>query len=146
MKFFDDGLPISDITVMVQREVADRLCAQVGDRSGSAVTVAVNYYAQAEKQFNVSRGSFMPSPNVDSAVIKLTLRDKPAVDVDKDKFFKLVKSAFAQRRKTVLNSVSSGMGIPKEQVSLALESSGLSPTVRAEQLTMDEFATLCSNL
>ncbi len=147
MMLLESHLPIESVTVMVQREAADRLCADVGSRDAGAVTVAVDYYAKAQKLFNVSRGSFMPSPNVDSAVIKLDIRDEPAVKVeDEQKFFRLVKSAFGQRRKTAVNSISSGMGIPKEQVSAALERAGFDKNVRAEIFTMNDFMRLCKEL
>ena len=92
MKLLEDRLPITSITVMVQKEAADRLCAEVGTRASGAITVAVNYFAVAQKLFTVSRGSFMPSPNVDSAVIKLTVRDNPDIAVDEEFFFKMVNS------------------------------------------------------
>ena len=132
---------------MVQKEAGDRLCARVGSRESGAVTVAVNYYAEAKKLFDVSRGSFFPSPKVDSCVIQLDLTKKGDYKVtDESVFFKMVKSAFSQRRKTILNSVSSGMGIEKEKLALAIEKSGLSPTARAEALTMEELVTLSNNI
>lgn len=147
MTLLEAHLPIDSITVMVQREAADRLCAEVGSRDAGAVTVAVNYYAKAQKLFNVSRGAFMPSPNVDSAVIKLDMRDEPPVEVDDEKkFFRLVKSAFGQRRKTAANSISSGMGLPKDIVISALESGGFDKSVRAESFTMDDFCKLAKLL
>lgn len=147
MTLLEAHLPIDSITVMVQREAADRLCAEVGSRDAGAVTVAVNYYAKAQKLFNVSRGAFMPSPNVDSAVIKLDMRDEPPVEVDDEKkFFRLVKSAFGQRRKTAANSISSGMGLPKDTVISALESGGFDKSVRAESFTMDDFCKLAKLL
>lgn len=147
MTLLEAHLPIDSITVMVQREAADRLCAEVGSRDAGAVTVAVNYYAKAQKLFNVSRGAFMPSPNVDSAVIKLDMREEPPVEVDDEKkFFRLVKSAFGQRRKTAANSISSGMGLPKDTVISALESGGFDKSVRAESFTMDDFCKLAELL
>lgn len=147
MMLLESHLPIESITVMVQREAADRLCAEVGSRDAGAVTVAVDYYAKAEKLFNVSRGAFMPSPNVDSSVIKLELRDEPPVKVDDEKkFFRLVKSAFGQRRKTASNSISSGMGIPKDQVISALERAGFDKSVRAESFTMEDFLKVSNEL
>ena len=147
MLLLESKLPIESITVMVQSEAADRLCANVGSRQAGAVTIAVDYYAQAHTLFDVSRESFMPSPKVDSKVIQLNVRKKPAIDVSNEtKFFKMVKSAFAQRRKTALNAISSGMGLPKEHVANALKLSELEPNVRAEKLTMIELATLCENL
>ena len=147
MRLLEEKLPFKKIVVMVQREAGDRLCARVGSRESGAVTVAVNYYAKARKLFDVSRGSFMPSPNVDSCVIELDLTKKGNYQVTDEKvFFKMVKSAFAQRRKTILNSVSSGMGIPKEKIAIAIEKSGLSATARAEALTMEELVTLSNNI
>ena len=143
----ESRLPIKAVTVMIQKEAADRLCTPVGSRDSGAITVCTNYYAQVKQLFNVSRGSFMPAPNVDSTVIRLDIRENPAVKVsDEKKFFKMVKAAFAQRRKTALNSISSGMGLSKTQVADALRASGLDENVRAEKLTMEELATLCENL
>ena len=147
MRLLEEKLPFNKIIVMVQKEAADRLCAKVGTRESGAVTVAVNYYAQARKLFDVSRGSFMPSPKVDSCVIELDLTKKGDYKVtDEALFFKMVKSAFAQRRKTILNSLSSGMGIEKEKITLAVENAGLSLTARAEALTMDELVTLSNKI
>ena len=143
----ESRLPIKAVTVMIQKEAADRLCTPVGSRDSGAITVCTNYYAEVKQLFNVSRGSFMPAPNVDSTVIRLDIREYPAVEVsDEKKFFKMVKAAFAQRRKTALNSISSGMGLSNTQVADALRASGLEENVRAEKLTMDELATLCENL
>ena len=143
----ESRLPIKAVTVMIQKEAADRLCTPVGSRDSGAITVCTNYYAEVRQLFNVSRGSFMPAPNVDSTVIRLDIREYPAVTVsDEKKFFRMVKAAFAQRRKTALNSISSGMGISKTQVAEALAASGLDENVRAEKLTMQELATLCENL
>lgn len=147
MRLLEEKLPFNKIIVMVQKEAGDRLCAKVGTRESGAVTVAVNYYAEAKKLFDVSRGSFFPSPKVDSCVIQLDLTKKGTYRVTDEKlFFKMVKSAFAQRRKTILNSVSSGMGIGKDKLLLAIEMSGLSPTARAEVLTMDELVTLSNKI
>lgn len=147
MRLLEEKLPFSKIVVMVQKEAADRLCAKVGSRESGAVTVAVNYYAQTKKLFDVSRGSFMPSPKVDSCVIELDLTKKGNYQVTDEKvFFKMVKSAFAQRRKTILNSVASGMGLEKEKLALAIENAGLSPTARAEALTMEELVTLSNKI
>lgn len=147
MMLLESKLPIESVTVMVQREAADRLCAEVGSRNAGAVTVAVNYYAEAEKLFNVSRGAFMPSPNVDSAVIRLTLRKSPPLEVsDEKRFFSVVKAAFGQRRKTASNSISAGTGVPKAQVIGALERAGFSPNVRAESFSMEDFEKLSREL
>ena len=147
MRLLEEKLPFKKIIVMVQKEAGDRLCAKVGTRESGAVTVAVNYYAKARKLFDVSRGSFMPSPNVDSCVIELDLTQKGDYNVlDEKLFFKMIKSAFAQRRKTILNSISSGMGIDKAKLSQAIESAGLSQTARAEALTMEELTNLSNKI
>ncbi|MEG2611038.1 MAG: 16S rRNA (adenine(1518)-N(6)/adenine(1519)-N(6))-dimethyltransferase RsmA [Oscillospiraceae bacterium] len=147
MLLLESRIPVESITVMVQSEAADRLCAKVGSRQAGAVTIAVDYYAQAYKLFDVSRGSFMPAPKVDSKVIKLDVRKEAEIKLtDEVKFFKMVKAAFAQRRKTALNAISSGMGLAKGDVSKAIESSGLDVNVRAEKLSMQQLATLCENL
>ncbi len=143
----EEKLPIKAITVMIQKEAADRLSSPVGSRDSGAITVCTNYYAEVKHLFNVSRGSFMPPPNVDSTVIKLQIRPEPAVKVsDEKKFFRMVKAAFAQRRKTAVNSIASGMGLSKNQVAEALQKSGLDVNVRAEKLTMEELAALSENL
>lgn len=147
MRLLESHLPINTIAVMVQKEAADRLCAAVGSRAAGAVTVAVNFYAEAEMLFGVPRGSFMPPPNVDSAVIKLTLRDKPPVEViDEKLFFKLVKACFAQRRKILLNTVCNTMNISKDDFRAALTTAGVSETVRGETLTMEQLAALTNAL
>ena len=147
MRLLEEKLPFNKIIVMVQKEAGDRLCAKVGTRESGAVTVAVNYYAKARKLFDVSRGSFMPSPNVDSCVIELDLTQKGNYNVKDEKlFFKMIKSAFAQRRKTILNSISSGMGIDKAKLSQAIENAGLSQTARAEALTMEELTDLSNKI
>lgn len=145
MKLLEDKLPISALTVMVQKEAADRLCAKVGSRESGAVTVAVNYYSEAQKLFGVSRGSFMPAPNVDSAVIRLDVSKEPRIEVEDEKlFFRMVKAAFGQRRKTISNSVVSGLGLSKESFRAACEEAGVSPTARAEALTMEELGRLAN--
>lgn len=143
MLLLESRLPIKSITVMVQKEAADRLCAEVGSRDGGAVTVAVNYYAESEKLFFVPRDSFLPPPKVNSEVIQLTVRKTPLVEVkSEENFFKVVKASFLQRRKTAENSISSGLGLKKDVVAAALEEAGLSKTIRAEKMTMEDFAKL----
>ena len=143
----ESKLPIDAVTVMIQKEAADRLCTPVGSRDSGAITVCTNYYSVPQTLFNVSRGSFMPAPNVDSTVIRLDIRKEPAVKVeDEKKFFKMVKAAFAQRRKTALNSISSGMSLSKDTVSAAITAAGLDINVRAEKLSMQQLADICDNL
>ena len=147
MMLLESKLPITNITVMVQKEAAERLCAKVGTREAGAVTVAVSYYADAEILFQVGRNSFMPPPNVDSAVIKLNILNEPKVKVDDEKkFFSIVKACFAQRRKTLVNTVSNTTSYSKEAIKNALKSMDLSETVRAEQLTIEQLAELSNNL
>lgn len=147
MRLLEERLPISSLTVMVQKEAARRICAQPGTRECGAVTAAVHYYAEPEILFEVSRGSFLPAPNVDSSVIRLTLREQPAVQIKSEaRFFALVKAAFGQRRKTLQNAVSAGMGLSKDVVGAALDATGLDRRIRAEQLTLEEFARLSDEL
>lgn len=143
MMLLESNLPIDEIVVMVQKEAGERLCAEVGSRQAGAVTVAVNYFAESEMLFEVPRECFMPSPKVDSIVIRLQIRKEKELDVkDEKRFFTIVKCGFAQRRKTLLNSLSNSMGISKEKVRSALEAAGLDENIRAEKLTMADFAAL----
>ena len=147
MKLLEDRLPITSITVMVQKEAAERLCAQPGTRECGAVSAAVQYYAEPEILFEVSRGSFMPAPNVDSAVIQLRIRKEPPVDVhDEALFFRVIRAAFAQRRKTAVNSISNTLHMSKQQVTDAFEQAGVRANSRAEALTLPEFAAVVNQL
>ena len=143
MSLLEQRLPIGSVTVMVQKEAAVRLCAEVGTRDAGAVTVAVSYFAESEILFYVNRDSFVPAPNVDSAVIKLNIRSCPPVSVNDEKaFFALVKACFAQRRKTLVNTVSNTLNIDKEILKSCLNELSLSPTARGEELTMEQLAKL----
>ncbi|MCR5150444.1 MAG: 16S rRNA (adenine(1518)-N(6)/adenine(1519)-N(6))-dimethyltransferase RsmA [Clostridiales bacterium] len=143
MTLLKNNLRIKSITVMLQQEAAQRLCAPVGSRFAGAVTVAVDYYANARKLFDVSKECFLPVPKVDSSVIRLDLRsEKPYPVSDEERFFKLVSAAFAQRRKTAVNSVSSGLGVPKTVVEGALRKLSLPENIRAENLTANQLALL----
>ena len=147
MTLLESRLPIEAITVMVQKEAAQRLCADVGSRLSGAVTVAVDYYANAEKLFDVSAGSFMPAPKVDSSVIRMNIRKEPEIKITNEElFFRMVHAAFGQRRKTASNSISAGSGIPKDVVIKAIEECGFQPSVRAESLTMEELANLSEKI
>ena len=147
MKLLEDKLPISAITVMVQKEAAQRICAEVGSRQSGAVTVSVNYYAKSEMLFSVSAGSFMPAPKVDSAVIRLNVLDEPPVKVnDKKKLFSVIKAAFSQRRKVISNSLSSGLSLDKSKTAEVLEKSGVPLNARAEKLSLQNFADIANNL
>ena len=147
MKLLEDKLPISAITVMVQKEAAQRICAEVGSRQSGAVTVSVNYYAKPEMLFSVSAGSFMPAPKVDSSVIRLDVLDEPPVKVnDEKKLFSVIKAAFSQRRKVISNSLSSGLSLDKLKIAEILEKSGVPLNARAEKLSLQNFADIANNL
>lgn len=144
MKLLDDRLPISAITVMVQKEAAQRICAEVGSRMSGAVTVSVNYYAKPQMLFGVSAGSFMPAPKVDSAVIRLDILKEPPVQADEGLFFAVVRAAFSQRRKVISNSLSAGLGKSKEEILTVLEAANVPPTARAEKLSLEDFAAIAN--
>ena len=146
MKLLEDKLPITAITVMVQKEAAQRICAPVGSRESGAVTVSVNYYAEPSLQFHVSAGSFMPAPKVDSAVIRLDVRKEPPVITDEEKFFRVVKAAFSQRRKVISNSLSSGLKLSKDEINEVLAAANVPSNARAEKLSLDDFAAIAGNL
>ena len=146
MKLLEDRLPVRAITVMVQKEAAQRICAEVGSRACGAVTVAVNYYAEPQLLFHVSAGSFMPAPKVDSAVIRLDVLSKPPVECDDKRFFAVVKAAFSQRRKVISNSLSAGLSMSKEQTLDLLERAGVPANARAEQLSLRQFADIANQL
>ncbi|MDY4414587.1 MAG: 16S rRNA (adenine(1518)-N(6)/adenine(1519)-N(6))-dimethyltransferase RsmA [Ruminococcus sp.] len=147
MKLLESRVPIESITVMVQKEAGQRLCAEVGTRESGAITVAVNYYGTAKMLFNVSRGSFMPAPNVDSCVIRIDVNKNYLLEKNaEDFFFKIVKCGFAQRRKTIAKSISSQMNISKPEIQNILKSMSLSETARTEQLNMNQLIQLSENL
>lgn len=147
LRLLEEGLPITSITVMVQKEAAQRLCAAPGERECGAVSVAVHYRSQPKLLFQVGRGSFLPPPKVDSAVLRLDLRQEPPVSVaDEDWFFRVSRAAFAQRRKTAANSLSATLGLPKPQVEQALAAAGAAENVRAERLTLEQLAALANAL
>ena len=147
MTLLESRLPIDTVTVMVQKEAAERLCAEVGTREAGAVSVAVSYYSKPEILFGVDKESFMPPPKVDSAVIKLKILEKPPVKVNDERaFFRLVKCCFAQRRKTAVNSISNTLHMPKQQVTDAFEQAGVRANSRAEALTLPEFAAVVNQL
>lgn len=144
MKLLEDRLPVKAITVMVQKEAAQRICAPVGSRESGAVTVSVNYYAKPQMLFGVSAGSFMPAPKVDSAVIRLDILKEPPVQADEGLFFAVVRAAFSQRRKVISNSLSAGLGKSKEEILTVLEAANVPPTARAEKLSLENFAAIAN--
>ena len=126
MSLLEQRLPIRSITVMVQKEAAQRICAQPGTRDSGAISAAVRYYSQPRVLFPVSRGSFLPAPEVDSAVIRLDLHPTPPVAVaDEATLFRVIRGAFGQRRKTVLNTLSAALELPKEETRALLEQAGV---------------------
>ena len=147
MRLLEERLPVTSITVMVQKEAAERLCAHPGERACGAVSAAVWYYAEPEILFQVSRGSFMPAPNVDSAVIRLRIRRTSPVEVaDEPFFFRVVRAAFAQRRKTAVNSIANTLGRSKQAVAAAFDAAGVPQNGRAGALTLEDFAALAAGL
>lgn len=147
MGLLESGLPLRSLTVLVQKEAAQRLCAPPGTRECGAVSVAVQYHSQPELLFQVGRGSFLPPPKVDSAVLRLQMRASPPVQVaDEAFFFRVARGAFSQRRKTAANAVSAALGVPKPRVQQALLAAGAKENARAEQLTMEQFAALSNAL
>ena len=142
MLLLESRLPVESITVLVQKEAAQRLCAAPGTRECGAVTLAVQYYAEADMLFQVSRGSFMPAPKVDSTVMRLKIRREPPCRVmDEQLLFRLIRAAFGQRRKTLANSITTA-GLGKERALTALRQAGIHPQARAEELTLAQFAAL----
>lgn len=147
MGLFEAGVPLASITVMVQKEVADRMQAGPGSKDYGALSLAVQYYAEPYIAANVPPNCFMPRPNVGSAVIRLTLHGEPPVEVTDEKLlFKLIRASFAQRRKTLVNGLTNSpeLSFTKDEVIKALEACGYSPTIRGEALTLQEFAKLAS--
>lgn len=139
MHLLEARLPVKAITVMVQKEAADRICAAPGSRNAGALSAAVSYYASARVLFSVSRGSFMPAPQVDSAVSGWRPSTAGGGTRGRGIVFKIIRAGFSQRRKTLANSLSSGLGLAKNRVAAALEQAGIHPSARAEELTLEDF-------
>lgn len=149
MGLFESHVPLKSITIMVQKEVADRMQVGPGTKDYGALSLAVQYYAEPEIVANVPPNCFMPRPNVGSAVIRLTRYDKPPVDVKDEKFmFSLIRASFNQRRKTLVNGLTNAanLSVTKEQIVTALEQMNLPATIRGEALTLEQFATLANLL
>lgn len=145
MGLFESHVPVDSITVMVQKEVADRMQTGPGSKDYGALSLAVQYYAKPEIVANVPPNCFMPRPKVGSAVIRLTTYDKPPVEVDDEKLmFRIIRASFNQRRKTLANGLKNAadLDIPKELIAESIESLGHGPSVRGEALTLEEFAAL----
>lgn len=149
MRLLEEKLPVENITVMVQKEAAQRLCAAPGTREAGAISYAVAYYSTPKMLFTVQPGSFYPAPKVTSAVIRLDVHKEPAVQVpngDEAGLFRLIRAAFSQRRKTIANVVASGLNLPKPRVLEALQTAGLDARLRPEQLTLQDYCDLLSAL
>lgn len=147
MALLESGAPFRSITVMVQAEVAARLCAPAGDSDYGAITAVLGYYGEVKRLFTVSASCFLPPPKVNSAVVRLDLYDTPKYQPKNKKlFFDLIKAAFEMRRKTLVNAVSTKLGYPKEKVTEALASLGMPDTVRGERLSTAEFCALADAL
>ena len=147
MKLLEDKLDIDSITVMVQKEVAKRLTAKPGDKLAGAITYSVNYYCEATEEIEVKKECFIPSPDVDSEVIKLVLRKEPIVNVKSEElFFKLIKASFMQRRKTFLNGVSNSKITSKEKIKDILDKLEIEENIRGENLSIEQFASIANLL
>lgn len=145
-KLLESDLNLDSIIVMVQKEVAERIGAKAGGKEYGSLSVFVSFFSQAEIIINVPKTVFMPQPKVDSAVIKLDIK-KELPDIDRDKFFKVVKAAFSKRRKTLLNALSSyGFNIDKETIKETLEKLNIKPEIRAENLSVEDFIKISKSL
>ncbi len=148
MKLLESGLPFSHITIMIQAEVADRLCAAPGGKDCGAITAVLNYYGTPEKLFRVSAGNFIPAPKVDSTVVRITLhKEKPYRPKDEATLFRTIRAAFEQRRKTLPNALSAVFGeLTKEEITAAVVGCGHAPDIRGEKLSTEEFTALSDAL
>lgn len=147
MALLEQRLPIRSITVMVQKEAAQRICAEPGTRECGAISAAISYYSSPKVLFGVSRGSFVPAPEVDSTVIRLDIHDKPPIDVlHEPTLFEVVRGGFAQRRKTILNTLSSSLSLPKEKTRELLGLAGVAEGLRAEALSLADWGRIADEV
>lgn len=148
MALLESGLDFEYITIMIQSEVANRLCAKAGSKEYGAITAVLKYYGVAEKLFKVSAGNFIPAPKVDSTVVRIKLhKDKPCVPKDEETLFKTIRAAFEQRRKTLPNALSAGFpDIPKETLTAIIEDCGHRPDIRGERLDLSDFVALADRI
>ena len=144
MKLLESGLPFDYITVMIQSEVADRLCTAPGSKNCGAITAVLGYYGEPERLFRVGAHNFVPSPKVESSVVRIRIhKQKPYVPLDEATFFRTVRAAFEQRRKTLPNALCAGFGeLTKEQLTNTVVQCGHSPDVRGEKLSVAQFCEL----
>jgi 16S rRNA (adenine1518-N6/adenine1519-N6)-dimethyltransferase len=145
MRLLEEELPLEEVVVMVQKEVADRMTSPPGSKEYGALSVAVQYYTEPRIVTRVGRGAFLPPPDVDSAVVALRIRTKPPVEAPREAFFRVVKAAFGQRRKTLGNALT-GLGIDKATVQQALAAARIEANRRGETLSLEEFAELARTL
>ena len=147
MKLLEMGTAADSITAMMQKEVGDRIAAEPGTKYSGAITYSVHYYSEVSKIVDAGRECFYPAPKVDSVVLRMDIRDEKAVSVeDEEFFFRCIKAGFTQRRKTLLNSMTTLGMYDKEQITGALERAGIDPSRRAESLSMEDFARLSQEL
>lgn len=143
MKLLEDRLDIESITVMVQKEVADRLVDIPGGKNSGAITYGVNYYTKPEKVIDVPNNSFIPAPEVNSSVIRLNVLDNPSIKVENEELlFKIIKMTFMQKRKTLLNGLANGNLSSKEEIERMLTDLGFDLKVRGEKLSLEDFAKI----
>lgn len=146
MKLLEENVCLDSVTVMVQKEVADRLCAKTGTREAGAITYAVEYYSNAKKLIEVPRSSFVPAPNVDSEVISLEIVKEKYGDVkSKERLFEVIKYAFMQRRKTLTNALQN-LGIDKDSLVHVLDGLGINPQIRGEALSLEQFIQISNQI
>ena len=147
MHILENSIHAESITVMMQKEVADRIKASPGNKTYGAISAAVQYYCEVEQVISVPKEVFVPRPKVDSAVLKLTIRKETPVDlIDEKAFFACIKAGFGQRRKTLLNSLTGTYGLSKDEIRTILEKAGIDPVRRAETLDMNEFADIANGV
>ncbi len=148
MALLESALPFEYITIMIQSEVADRLCAKAGNKEYGAITAVVNYYGEAEKLFKVSAGNFIPAPKVDSTVVRIRLhKQKPYIPKDEETLFRTIRAAFEQRRKTLPNALSAGFqDVPKDVLTGIIEACGHRADIRGERLNIEQFVELSDRI
>lgn len=147
MKILEEGVPADSVTVMMQKEVADRIKAPVGSKNAGAITAAVQFYCNVTQIASAPKEAFVPRPKVDSAVLRLDVLSSPAVEVrDRSIFFECIKKGFGQRRKTILNSLNGVSGIDKEKLAQVFEINNIDPQRRAETLSLAEFGMIADTI
>lgn len=145
MRVLESRLPVKSLTVMVQKEAADRICAAPGTRECGAISYAVRYFSEPKMLFKVGRGNFMPAPNVDSAVIRLDVKGEKNLPDDEERMmFRLIRAGFSQRRKQLVNPLCAELEISKAETAALFEQVGIKPTARAEELLLEDYKNLAA--